>query len=488
MATLRNILLAACAAFPAAFAFAADPAELRLSAMEVARVDNQLDITLTVDVSDIRPGRDREVVFTPVLLSQDGTDSLVLDPVSVAGRNRYLLAERHGFAGADGRVFQAGAKTPASIHSRVDFLPWMMTSRLEMRRQTANCCDPLVQHPTLPLAEMDFNEHPFEPPYGYVALTGDSVVELTAEGRAYVDFVVNHTEIKPTYRRNRVEIAKIIESIDRVRNDSMAIITGITIKGFASPEGPYANNVRLAIGRTESLKEYVRRHYNFPLEIMHTNYEPEDWAGLRAWVEGCRLPNRRGILEIIDSDMEPDPKDHLIRSRYPQEYRLMLDSIYPALRHSDYTVRYAIKTTIDIEQLKATMATAPERLRPVDFYRIATSYPEGSEGYEQALMKAVEIWPADAQANINAANIAIRRGDLVAAARYIDRGGESAEAIYTRAAIAGRQGDHQRAGRLLEQAVEMGLEKAAEQLQVLRTQLARPKVNYLYPVGALPAR
>ena len=38
MATLRNILLAACAAFPAAFAFAADPAELRLSAMEVAYV------------------------------------------------------------------------------------------------------------------------------------------------------------------------------------------------------------------------------------------------------------------------------------------------------------------------------------------------------------------------------------------------------------------------------------------------------------------
>ena len=53
--------------------------------------------------------------------------------------------------------------------------------------------------------------------------------DLLIEGRAFVDFVVNRTEIRPDYRGNRKEIAKIIESIDKVKNDPDATITRITI-------------------------------------------------------------------------------------------------------------------------------------------------------------------------------------------------------------------------------------------------------------------
>ena len=107
-----------------------------------------------------------------------------------------------------------------------------------------------------------------------------------------MDFVVNRTEIRPDYRGNRKEIAKIIESIDKVKNDPDATITRITIKGYASPEGSYANNVRLAMGRTAALKEYVRKHYNFDQEIMMTDYEPEDWAG------SARMGGRLALCRI----------------------------------------------------------------------------------------------------------------------------------------------------------------------------------------------
>lgn len=120
-----------------------------------------------------------------------------------------------------------------------------------------------------------------------MALTGDSAVVLTAEGKAFVDFVVNRTDLNPSYRGNTREIAKIIESIDRVKNDPDATITLVSIKGYASPEGSYANNVRLAMGRTATLKEYVRKHYSFDPEIMRTDFEPEDWEGLREWVMTC---------------------------------------------------------------------------------------------------------------------------------------------------------------------------------------------------------
>ena len=189
------------------------------------------------------------------------------------------------------KVCYAGAKEALEYRQDVSFLPWMVRSRIIMREDVANCCDAPVSQGETPLAELDFVEKPFLPDFRYVALLSDSTIERSAEGRAFVDFIVNRTEIRPTYRRNTMELAKIIESIDKVKNDPDATITRVTIKGFASPEGSYSNNVRLAMGRTASLKEYVREHYNFDPEIMFTDYEPEDWAGLRAWVEDLHPPS-----------------------------------------------------------------------------------------------------------------------------------------------------------------------------------------------------
>lgn len=56
------------------------------------------------------------------------------------------------------------------------------------------------------------------------------------EGSAFLDFPVNRTEIRPDYRQNSRELAAIQEIIESVRGDKYATITGISIKGYASPE------------------------------------------------------------------------------------------------------------------------------------------------------------------------------------------------------------------------------------------------------------
>ena len=264
-----------------------------------------------------------------------------------------------------------------------------------------------------------------------------------------------------------------------MRDDTAAVITRITIKGYASPEGPYDNNVRLAMGRTASLKEYVRQYYNFDPELMSTDYEPEDWEGLRLWVEQCTLPHRAEILQIIDSPLAPDPRNSEIQHRYPDEYRLMLDSIYPALRHSDYTIKYRIKAYATVEELLQVYATAPERLRPVDFQRIAAVYPTGSDRYKEIMLKSVEIHPYDSKSNLNAATIALQAGDLAKAAEYLDRAGDSPEAVYTRGVLAGMNGDLERAAGLFDQAAGMGSEPAAAEAAKARAIINRETVEYL---------
>ena len=470
-------------AAPALSAATTDGHLLKVTDINIDRVGadgSRLAVAVTIDPRSVDPGRDREVVFTPLIISSAGTDTVALDPIRVAGRNRYFSHIRNKDLADGVKLYRAGTKELIDYRREVEFRPWMMHCRVEMEEQIGHCCDPILPAGDTPLAEIDYSQPAYNAStFPYVDLTGDAAIERVAEGSAYIDFIVNRTEIRPTYRRNTVELAKIIESIDFVKNDPDAVITRVTIKGFASPEGSYSNNVRLAMGRTQALKEYVREHYNFDPAIMSTDYEPEDWEGLRRRMLAIEMPHKEEILQIVDSPMEPDPKNAEIQRRYPTEYKFLLDSIYPALRHSDYTVKYRIKTFVDIDELKRIYNEDPSKLRPVDFQRIAATYPVGSPEYDRVYLKASEIYPLDSEAAINAANIYMKHGDLAKAADRLLYAGDRPEAIYSRATLAALNGDLERARQLFDRSAADGYEPAAAESRRVDEMIRRTKVTYL---------
>ncbi len=459
---------------------------LKVERLEVLHLDSILQVSFDIDPHRLKPGSDRQVTFTPILRSKhNAKDTVALKPITFAGRNRYYTHLREGDMTAGDLIYQAGKKSTVEYIRTTTWQPWMSNCEVIMREETQNCCRPVTPLCDTPIADIGTSEEDFTnmlEEIDYVALTGDSAVVLEAEGKAYIDFVVNRTEIKDNYRRNPIELKKIIESIDLIKNDPDASITRLSIKGFASPEGNYDNNVRLSIGRTEALKEYVRKRYSFDPKIMHTNYEPEDWDGLREWLLQSNIPNRDAILEIVNSGMAPDPKDAEIKRLYSKQYKLLLDSVYPGLRHSDYKVEYRIKTYQDIDELKQAYAKTPERLRPVDFFRIAETFPTGSQEYEEVLLKASEIYPHNQEAAVNAANILLRRGDIEGASIKSVDAGESGEAYFTRGMIAQINGDIERAEFFFRKSLELGVGKANERLQTIERLKNPETITYLIEV------
>lgn len=470
-------ILAAVAALAASATAGAGENLLRVAAVNVARVDTNLVLALDINPQRVNPGRDKEIIFTPFVYAD--SDTVCMPPVRIAGRNRYYSHIRNNDLAKGEKVYDASSREIIKYRAEVPFRDWMLRSQIDVRQTLGNCCKPLRDLDNTPVARLDYVLPELPVHYSFVELTGDSAVVLTAEGRAYIDFVVNTTNIREKYRRNRFELPKILESIDKVKKDPDATITRITIKGYASPEGSYSNNVRLAMGRTEALKNFVRERLQFDPEIMHTDYEPEDWAGLRAWVEQCTLPHRTEILEVIDSKMESDPKNDELQRRFPEEYKLMKDSVYPGLRHSDYTVKYRIRAYATVDELLEVFKKTPERMRPVDFQRIAALFPPESDNYEEIMLKAVEIHPNDPDANLNAATIMLRKGDIAAADHYLAHAGNSAEAAFTRGMAAVMQKDYSRSQVLLQQSADLGLDKASEELDNIDAVLNRPKVEYL---------
>lgn len=425
-----------------------------------------LTVTMDIDLSELDVNSNRAVLLTPRLAN--GTDSIDLPSVGIYGRRRYYYYIRNGISTISGETeksFKASDK-PGQLEydNHIPYENWMDGATLKFHRSDWGCCQEILAEYEGLLGR---HREVFFPELVFVQPKAEVLKSRSLSGSAYIDFPVNRTVIYPDYRRNTVELGKIQATIDSVRSDKDVTITSVWLKGFASPESPYKHNTDLAIGRTAALKKHIGQLYHFADNIIQTDYEPEDWAGLRRFVEQSNIDHRTEILAMIDSDMEPDAKEAKIKRTYPQEYRFMLQNFYPALRHTDYRIDYNIRTFSEADEIRRIMEEQPQKLSLNEFYLVAGKYEPGTDEFTEVFDTAVRMFPNDEIANLNAANAAIRRDDFGTARRYLDKAGDSAEAVYARGALAVREGYIDTARRYLSKAKEMGLEKAALTLKEL---------------------
>ena len=414
-----------------------------------------LDMNLDLTPTDVQSRRAQ--VLTPLIVSENG-DTLSLPSVGVYGRQRYinyLRNDRAGLSRESETAFKASER-PAdfSYEAAVPFQPWMNGSQLLMRRRLFGCANCLIEERIDPVTTY-FQVNPAIPEIIYFDAKDEGPVVESLEGAAYIDFIVDKTNIEPNYRRNPQELFKIQSTIDTVLNDKDVRITGVWLKGFASPESPYSHNTDLAIGRTKALKEHIRQLYNFDPDIIATDYEPEDWAGLRRFVVASNIDHKSEILELIDSDMAPDPKEALIKKRFPKEYKFMLDNFYPALRHTEYRITYEVKRFDDLDKIRQVMRPRPNRLTLRDFFLLGNACAPGSDEFNEVYETAVRMYPDNPVANINAANAALQRKDYVTAEKYLSRAGDSPEAVYARGSLAFSQGQYDKSESLMRQLPDM---------------------------------
>jgi hypothetical protein len=437
-----------------------------IKSFNINREGKYLTVKMNLDLNKLDVDANRAVLLTPRLVN--GTDSLDLPAVGIYGRRRYYYYVRNGIGSISGEsetIYRASSKPDSVAYNNLaEYEKWMDGATLKFHRSDWGCCHEIVAEYEGILGR---HREAFFPELIFVQPKAEIMKSRSLSGSAYIDFPVDQTVIYPDYRRNTTELGKIQATIDSVRNDKDVTITSVWLKGFASPESPYKHNTELAIGRTAALKKHIGQLYHFADSIIQTDYEPEDWAGLRRYVEQSNINYRAEILALIDSNMEPDAKEAKIKRTYPDEYRFMLQNFYPALRHTDYRIDYNIRKFNKVEEIKRIMAEQPQKLSLNEFYLVAGKYEPGTDEFTDVFETAVRMFPNDEIANLNAANAAIRRDDFATARRYLDKAGDSAEAVYARGALAIREKDYDTARRYLGKAKEMGLEKAALTLEEL---------------------
>lgn len=439
---------------------------LHISNLNINKGNEQITVNMDFNPKEFHIKSNEIVELTPAIVTS--SDTLRLPSVRIAGRQAWFTQVRDGLA-TPSNLSRAG-KGEVINYSTTTLLPQEFdTSTLIVISDTTNLCN--CQPPkegSDPLAAFDFRVRKPSLNFHYVAPKDSAEKIFNLSGKAKVIFKVNRTEIDWTYSRNYAELDTILRTIQVVKDNPDASVESIYLSGYASPEGSYSNNVRLAKGRTEAVKDYVVSQSTFPASIFLTGFVPEDWAGLREWLVASDMNGKEEMISFIDDASIGDSERNDVFSRkFPEQYKFLLKNVYPELRHTDYKITYKIRGYHNIDEIREVLRTNPRNLSLNELFLLANSLTPGSEEYDNVFETAANLFPENDTANLNAANSAMNRGDISKARFYLERAGESAEADYARGILALMQEDYDSAEPLLKRGAEEGIGEAVHALDEL---------------------
>lgn len=421
MKIMRKYILLAAAALFCVAGFAQKPIDrtgdvftkgVTTSNVQLYEQNGNMNVAMDIDYAAASVQKKEALDIVPVLT--DGVHSVELPAIGLYGSNRYYKFLRDGGKVARGSKLYNTKKAPSTEHytARVPYERWMDNCQLLLKQTSRGCCNTTLGQGIETLAAIK-KEFRFAPEFVFVQPVAEAVKARSEKGEAHLEYAVGNGKVDPNFKDNLAEIQKITNLVNQLSsNASEYTVKDITLKGYASPDGGYATNEKLAMERTGSLKILVKnalKDGNIPIE---TSYEAEDWDGVAAFVENSSLDKKAEILDIVRGTLAPDQKEKKLKASYPAQWKALKDECFPALRRATYNVGYEVVPYLDVNQIKNKIKTNPKDLSLNEFFMAANSCETGSPEFISIMEKALEQYPYNEIAKVNAANAAMSAGNL----------------------------------------------------------------------------
>ena len=439
--------------------------KIKVSNVQVAQQNNALSVSMDLNLDSLYLPSNLQLVYTPVFKTRQG--DFKMPQIVINGRRQQIMFERG--VGKKQLNLSPEALVVRRTNKKVQTVNYSASIPLsgQVKNYDLNMHEDLCGCGNMEEGN-DFNlRHRRQPQAVFVRPAVEAVKVRHLDKRAYIDFPVNRIELHADYRRNPAQLDSIVRTINALKDDKNLEVSAINIHGYASPESPYSHNDYLAKNRAKTLTDYVRRMVALPTQLFTVSSTAEDWDGLRNYLKDSNLEHKTEILAIAnDEKMDPDAREQKIKKLYPSEYRFMLDTWYPALRHSDYHITYKVKP-FDVAEAKEIIKTKPQQLSQEEMFMVAQTYEPGSKEFNDVMEIAVRMFPENETANLNAANTRLNAGDPDGAKSYLEKAGNSPEALNARGVYESLKGNDQQARHYFALAAKAGVKAAQENLENL---------------------
>ena len=290
------------------------------------------------------------------------------------------------------------------------------------------------------------------------ASTGKDAFQRIIEQKqeANIKFLINQARVR-TSELSSVSIQQLVEILKEINDmQEERALQSIEVSAYASPDGDYKFNEKLAEKRQDASSKYLKKELKkikMDAEV-NTKFTAEDWAGFQELVSKSNLQDKEVILRVLSMYQDPEEREQQIRNM-SSVFTEIAEGILPELRRARLIVNYEVIGRSD-EQILAQFTEDASKLSVEELLYGGNVLVQDAATRKQWYEKTTKLYPNDYRAYNNLAQMAIMEGNTTVAQNWLQKAknvnAKAPEANANLAILALKSGDVAKAEVLMGQA------------------------------------
>ena len=252
-------------------------------------------------------------------------------------------------------------------------------------------------------------------------LAADSFQRISqVKQEANIKFLVAQTQLRKSELQS-TSVTDFLRLLTQINNERESmVLNNIEVSAYASPEGTFAINNRLASGRQDVSEQFVRQQLRSSNLSAHvdTRYTAEDWEGFQQLVRASDIQDKDVILRVLSMYDDPEEREQQIRNM-SEAFRELSEGILPELRRARLIANYEVVGRSD-QQIQEQLKADPKELNVEELLYAATLTSDQNEQM-RIYQEAVKEYAADPRAYNNIGRIYYMQGNYDRARKFFQQ-------------------------------------------------------------------
>jgi Flp pilus assembly protein TadD len=243
---------------------------------------------------------------------------------------------------------------------------------------------------------------------------------VASKQEANIKFLIQQAELRKSELQNG-SVQEFVALLKRISRDRQGLnLQNVEVSAYASPDGGYTLNEKLASKRQENAEGYVKQQMkqaqlNEPVEA---NYTAQDWEGFQQLVQASNIQDKDVILRVLSMYKDPEEREQQIKNM-SEGFRELADGILPELRRARLTINYETVGRDD-QQIQQQLKEDATKLS-VEEMLYAATLTDDSKEKEQIFLTTTKLYKNDVRAYNNLAVLAWQKGDYETANLWLEK-------------------------------------------------------------------
>ena len=185
---------------------------------------------------------------------------------------------------------------------------------------------------------------------------------IKQEKESQIKFLIQQANIRNSELKS-TSVQEFVQTLKDIKADQKGKqLENVEIAAYASPDGGFKLNDKLAANRKTNTEKYVNKTMGDAGVDgnVDAKYTAQDWEGFQQLVSASNIQDKDVILRVLSMYKDPEERETQIRS-LSAAFRELADEVLPELRRSRLTINYNLIGRSD-DEIKAQYKADPSKL------------------------------------------------------------------------------------------------------------------------------